>query len=212
MEKSPMTTGKRFNAKHIERIKQAEIDKMKTSVELFKHWDNGYWSSFNYFIALQGMLLAALGLAIKSTETGMSQFAKSFAMMFCVLGMFLSIFFLFILSKKRSFVEGAEKVIKLKNGLLYRIIEGKGKAEFPSRAIPSHYLVQFAIPLVVYFMWAGIMGAMLYYYDSTMDAFVKIVKHAWVEHDLWLLLVPIGIYVISPAGRCLRRLCRRKCN
>src|SRR6185295_11384900 len=84
-------------------------------VDLFKHWDSGYWTAVNVFVLTQAALLAGLAAAAKDENPT----ATALRGVIPVVGAVIVVLWMFVLGRKRAFIEGAEKTIGAELGDLY---------------------------------------------------------------------------------------------
>lgn len=85
-----------------------ELKKYEHIVTIWNRWDESYWTSFNYFLVINGLFFVALYTVLSKTFGSDYNFVLS--VIFCIGGLASCLIWLFILNKKLTFIYLAEQL------------------------------------------------------------------------------------------------------
>ena len=86
-----------------------DSDKLKAYIELFKHWDAGFWTAVQMFLVAEGLLFTAFFAARQIAEAATFPFGPVFV---AVAGFALAGIWAVVLARKRTYVVGAENLLR----------------------------------------------------------------------------------------------------
>lgn len=100
------------------------LKKYEYIVSIWQRWDESYWTSFNYFLVINGLFFVAFYTVFnKLFNDNTDVFVSS---IFCIFGFFSCIIWLYILNKKLTFIYLAECVGRKHEEKIYPDLEIKG--------------------------------------------------------------------------------------
>jgi len=157
--------------------------KLTAAVSLFTHWDQGFWYTIYVFMLAEGLVLNAFGQAAGLVSGVLLSSSPSFGRFTVgIFGVALSEIWLLISVRQRTYLRGAEVIIRTALSDVYTAQEAlqKGLAKFPSGAIASRCL-----PLMFLLLWVLIVA-------SAIPASLTAESLAFVA-TLVVLLVPLVV-------------------
>lgn len=128
-----------------------DAERAKLRVELFKHWDNGYWTAANLLLVAQGALLAGYFTATRTIldPNGAPVAPEAVASVGVPLaGVVVAAMWMFVLHRKRSFVETVEHRIR-----------DDVQITTSFQGFSSSPVVTFGLPVVFALAWGAVLLA-----------------------------------------------------
>jgi len=121
-------------------------------VKLFVHWDESYWEAVYIVLPIEGALFAGFFQAGKGT--GLESLIR---MIIGLLGVLMSFLWMLLLSRKRTFVEGVERLLMSRHKELYAFAKEKqkGTAKYSSLKIVNFWLTNLFV-----IIWTAILCAL----------------------------------------------------
>ena len=92
-----------------EALQKPDLNNLSTYVDLFRHWDNSYWTASYVFLVIQGALIAAL-TQLRTLKNDNSWLIIT--SIFSFFGLGVSVSMMLVLNRKRTYTQGAEKYLK----------------------------------------------------------------------------------------------------
>ena len=153
-----------------ESILKNRIEQYTSIISIWERWDESYWSSFNMFVLIITLLVAGFSQLVNN---------KPIAAVVCLVGISMSISWLFILNRKFFIILIAESIgrtleteIKLQGCFLLSDYEKNKIKENTSNIIFNKWQKSFAkkssgliasliIPIIIIEFWSIILGIIL---------------------------------------------------